>query len=194
MNDMDTLLGASAPRTSGHDPQVRRAISELSDAAAQRASRGGAASARRRVAAVTFVASVGLGSVGAAAAVTSGWWGGQGDPELLIHGVDAGLTDDCMAGFRVAPDGEEAEPGTIAAARVALQQIDPADLDLVAAEQELIRTGRLYGDEPEAQRASKIRVFAVYDRIEAELREQGFELPGEGWGLLGGTECSGEGQ
>src|SRR5690554_4394859 len=153
MNELDQILADSAPRVSGDDPATRRTIHEMSMSAASAASprrRQGSAKGRR-VATAVIAASLGLAGIGVAAASTSGWWGGQGSPELVVQG---NLADGCLDGFLVTADG--AETASVLAARAALRDLRVADLDLVATEA-LLRSESLVTDaDPQAERAHEV--------------------------------------
>jgi hypothetical protein len=189
MDELDRILADSVPWTSVDDPGVRRSISAMSVSAAVAArTRKRAASVRgRRLATGVVAALLGLGGVGVAAATTGGWWGGQGEPELLLQ--NTGLADDCLAGFRVTEEGN-ADADVVAAARAALQGVRAADLDLAATEQSMRSKGLLHDDTPEAERWQHVLSTAVHRQIETALLERGLDPVGE-WGLLGHSECSG---
>ena len=188
MNELDRILTDSAPRTSADDPEVRRSIMAMSTAAAAAAGPRvrGVTTRGRRVATAVVAASLGLAGVGVAAASTFGWWGGQGEPELVLQ--DVGLTDDCLTGFRVT--GEPADAVDVAAARAALVSMTAADLDLVATEQAMLAEGLLRAEYPADQRWHAVLATAVREEIAAALVQQGIDPVGE-WGLLGHSECSG---
>lgn len=189
MDELDRILIDSAPPTSADDPAVRRSIIAMSSAAeAAAAPRRQVATVRsRRVATAVVAASLGLAGVGVAAASTFGWWDGQGAPELVL--TDVGLTDDCLAGFRVT--GEPASAVDVVAARAALGSMAAADLDLAATERTMLAGGLLRDDYTSEQRWHAVLATAVREEIAAELVEQGIDPIGE-WGLLGHSECSGD--
>lgn len=194
MNDMNRILDESAPWTSANDPSVRRAIGALSASAATESApavmRNPRGAWSRRLTTGVIVASLGLAGAGAAAAATFGWWGGQGEPELLLQNTWV-IPDDCVAGFRIAPDGP-ADAGVVEAARDALKSIDAAGLDLAATERALRDEGFFQDDVPEGQLRMMVLAKSVHQHVKTVLVEQGFAQPTEGWGLLGGTECSAE--
>jgi hypothetical protein len=193
MNQLDQLLADNAPLTSAEVPRVRssiRALSASAEASARARGQGALPFGRRRVTNGIVAAALVLAGAGAAAAASSDWWGGQGEPELVLEGA-AGLTDDCLAGFRITPGSELADGDAVAAARVALQHVRAADLDLAATEREMVSGGLLLDETPEAERRQYVLSTAVHERIEAELAEQGFDKPGQ-WALLGHSECPGE--
>ncbi|NLF03850.1 MAG: hypothetical protein GX593_02405 [Actinomycetales bacterium] len=190
MNELDQILADSAPRVSGDGPATRRTIHEMSMSAASAArprQREGSARGRRVTTAV-IAASLGLAGIGVAAASTSGWWGGQGSPELVVQGA---LTEGCLDGFLVTADG--AETTSVLAARAALRGLQVADLDLVATEASLRSTGLITDADPEGERAHEVLSTAIREHITAELAEQGLDGV-EDWGLLGHSECTGDGQ
>lgn len=188
MNELDQILTEGAPRTSATDPEVRRAIIAMSAAAGTAAGtrRRGTTARGRRVATAVVAASLGLAGVGAAAASSLGWWGGRGEPELILQ--DAVLGDECLAGFRVTGEPEGAVD--VVAARSALGSMSAADLDLAAAEEAAMRDGLLRAEYSAEERWHVVLATAVREEIAAELAAQGIEPIGE-WGLLGHSECTG---
>lgn len=189
MDELDRILIDSAPPTSADDPAVRRSIIAMSSTAAAAAGtrRPGVTARGRRVATAVVAASLGLAGVGVAAASSLGWWGGQGEPELVLR--DSRLGDECLAGFRVT--GEPADAVDVVAARAALGSMAAADLDLAATEEAMLGTGVLRGEETPEERWHKVLHTAVHEEIAAELGRQGIDPVGE-WGLLGHSECSGD--
>ncbi|MCK0114315.1 hypothetical protein MWU75_19430 [Ornithinimicrobium sp. F0845] len=127
---LDVMLAQSTPRAAAHASTVRREVAEMSAVAAKMASIK--QRRRRRLAAGSLVASLGLAGVGVAAA-SGGWWGGQGEPQVVLE------DDTCLAGFRVTADGASADE--IAAATDVLEQLTYEDLDLEATERDLVASG-----------------------------------------------------
>ena len=189
MDELDRILADGAPWTSADEPEVRRSIAEMSDAAATAAGtrKRGTSPRSRRVATAVLAASLGLAGVGVAAASSLGWWGGQGSPELVLD--DVGLSDDCLAGFRVT--GQPEDSVDVVAARAALRSMSAADLDLAATELAMASNGRLREEDTADERWHTVVHTAVHQEIAAELVEQGIDPVGE-WGLLGHSECSGD--
>jgi hypothetical protein len=190
MEELDRILADSAPRTSGDDPGVRRSISAMSASAAvavrTRKRVGGVRG--RRLATGVVAALLGLAGVGVAAATTGGWWGGQGEPELILQNI--GVADDCLSGFRVTAEEGNPDADVVAAARAALRDVRGADLDLAATEQAMRSEGLLNEDTPEGERWQQVLSTAVHRQIEVALLERGLDPAGE-WGLLGHSVCSG---
>lgn len=181
---LDVILAQSTPRAAAHAPAVRGEVAEMSAVAARMASqaRQGKQRRRRRLAAGSLVASLGLAGAGVAAA-TGGWWGGQGEPQVILEDAN------CLAGFRVTADGASADE--IAAASAVLEQLSYEDLDLETAERDLIASGVLRDSDPADARDHRILSTAVIQEIEVGLAEHGWHETGD-WGLLGHVDCSGE--
>lgn len=195
MDQLDRLLADGAPPTTTDDPGVRSSLAAMSTAAAAAAAAGRVLApgplrpARRRIATAVVAASLGLAGAGVAAA-TGGWWGGQGTPELVLQDLDG--REDCLAGFRIAPEeGTSDDDPVLAAARTALAQVDAADLDLHATERSMADEGLLPEDTPAGERWDRVLMTAVHRHVEATLAAQGLDPATAPWGLLGRSDCVG---